>query len=549
MNPPLFNLKDQDRGLPPITANTIHKGLCNTIRNHGEKTALILHDRELTYRQLGDNSLAISKGLMAIGLKPGDHVALCMPNNEFFVTSFLGITSVGCVMVPMNTRYRAREMSYILRNSDARALITVDRFLNTDHLGLLEEAFSELDGLEKVIVVGETRPLPGVETYSFADLFRIGNENENIDISLIAPKVRPDTTAMILYTSGTTGAPKGAMLTHENVCTNAWTAGEVMNASMSDRYFVPLPLFHVFGLVLGCLTPILFGASIVLMEVFTARDALRLMERHRCTMNFGVPAMFIMELDELERERYELSSLRSGIMGGAPCPMEIVKGTMERMGCDIRIGYGITETSPLITLTRFDDPPETRAKTVGSPIPGVRVEIVDDGRKKLPIGAIGEIAIRGNNMKGYYKMPERTKDVLDENGWYYSGDLGKVDEDGNVSVTGRKKDMIIVGGFNVYPREVEEFIFTHPSVQNAAVVGAAHPTLGELVYAYVILKEGRTATEEEIIAYLTGKMANFKVPRHVEFVKEYPMTQSGKVRKFVLRERAAESLKKMDTRK
>ena len=507
------------------------------VQQQGETTALIFKDEQYTFRDIWERANALSRALIAIGLRPGDHIALWMPNNEFFIPAFLGITSIGCVMVPMNTRYRSYEASYILDNSDVRAIITIDEFLNTDYIAMLGEIVGELDILETIIVTGIPRPLPRVDTISMEELLRIGHVSDPIDISKISSELRPDTIAMILYTSGTTGPPKGAMLTHANICTNARTAGEVMGAGPDDRYFVPLPLFHVFGLVLGCLTPLLFGASIVLDDIFSPRKALALIERHRCTMNFGVPAMFITELDELGKGSYDLSSLRSGIMGGAPCPIEIVKGTMERMGCDICIGYGITETSPLITLTRFDDPPETRANTVGRPIPGVRVKIIDNCRREQSIGVIGEIAISGNNMTGYYKMPERTKEVLDENGWYYSGDLGKMDENGNVSVTGRKKDLIIVGGFNVYPRELEEFIFTHPAVQNVAVVGVEDERLGEAVCAYVVLKEGRKAKPEDIIEFCKGAMANFKVPRYVRFLREFPMTQSGKIQKFRLRER------------
>jgi len=528
---------------------TIPLGLINTIRNNGERTALISKGDKFTYDELWTRTNEISRGLLAHGIRPGDHVALWMPNNSYFVPAFLGITSIGCVMVPLNTRYRPQEAAFILENSDARALITIDRFLNNDYLEMLAEVLDGIELLEKVFVAGKPRPLAGVEVYSIDELVEAGKEIGDDALMDRYMKVRESDIAMILYTSGTTGAPKGAMLTHENVCINAVSTGKLMNVEPADRYFLPLPLFHIFGLVLGCLTPLLFGASIVLEEVFSATEAMKLIEKHRCTMNFGVPAMFIMELDDLNKKEYDLSSLRSGIMGGAPCPVEVVKGTIERMGCNICIGYGITETSPLISLTRHSDSPETRAETVGKAISGVRVKIVNEKREELPVGAVGEIAVMGNNMKEYYKEPTKTSEVLSEDGWYYSGDLGKMDVNGYLSVTGRMKDMIIVGGFNVYPREVEELIFTHPSVQNAAVVGAAHPTMGELVYAYVILKDVSRATEEEIKAYLAGKIANFKVPRHVEFVKEFPMTQSGKVRKFVLRERAAQTLKKIDTRK
>jgi len=514
----------------------------SSLERFGEKTAVISGDERFTYADLRDLSTSIARGLMAMGLEKGDHVALWMPNNEYFIPCFLGITAAGCVMVPMNTRYRAVEAGYILRNSDSRVLITVERFANVDYMALLGGMEASLGGLEKVIVLGDGPCIVDTESITLKRLIEIGARVGDERLKKTLENIEPGDAAMILYTSGTTGAPKGAMLTHSNVCRNAITTGEVMGVRPKDRYFVPLPLFHVFGLVLGCLTPLAFGASVVLEALFDPERAIETMERHRCTMNFGVPAMFIMELEEIRKGERDLSSLRSGIMGGAPCPIEVVRATMEEMGCNVCIGYGITETSPLITLTRFDDTPERRANTVGRPIPGVEVRIVNDARDEVPRGERGEIAIRANNMAGYYRMTERTAEVLDDDGWYYSGDLGTMDGDDYVSVTGRKKDLIITGGFNVYPREVEELLFTHPSVRNAAVVGAPDGRLGEVVYAYIILKEGKgrdEVDEDGIREFCRSRLANFKVPRYVEFVSEFPMTQSGKVQKFRLREMAA----------
>ena len=517
---------------------TIPGELNSMISVRGNSTAVISKDGSMTYGELWKTASSIARGLRSLGLKRGDHVALWMANNRWFVPSFLGIVSMGCIFVPLNTRYRAREAAYILANSSSKALITADLFLASDYMEMLGEFVGENNELQHVIVAGRLSSLPGTEVLSMDQLLERDVGVDENEFSKMACGISPNDNAMILYTSGTTGEPKGAMLSHRNVCVNARTTGEVMKVVPEDVFFLPLPLFHVFGLVLGCVTPLLFGASIVLEEVFSPKEALELMEEHRCTMNYGVPAMFIMELEEFGRKKCDLSQLRSGIMGGAPCPIEVVRATLEEMKCNICIGYGITETSPLITLSRFDDTPERRANTVGKPIPGVEVKIVDEKRNEVGVDEIGEIAIRGNNMKGYYGMPERTAEVLDENRWYYSGDLGKKDGDGYVSVTGRKKDLIITGGFNVYPREVEEFLFTHPSVQNAAVVGAEDIRLGETVCAFIMLKDGCMATEEEMIGYCKGNMANFKVPRRVEFVDGFPMTQSGKIQKFRLREMA-----------
>jgi len=508
------------------------------IATRSDSKALISNDESITYGELWKTASLIARGLRSLGLRRGDHVALWMPNNRWFVPSFLGIVSMGCVLVPLNTRYRPREAAYILDNSSSKALITVDSFLAIDYMEMLEEFVGEMEELKHVVVTGNASSLPGTKVLSMDELISQGGGMDENELRKMACGISPNDTAMILYTSGTTGEPKGAMLSHRNICVNARTAGEVLKVALEDVFFLPLPLFHIFGLVLGCVTPLLFGASIVLEEVFSPKEALELMEEHRCTMNYGVPAMFIMELEEFRKGEYDLSCLRSGIMGGAPCPIEVVRATLDEMKCNICIGYGITETSPLITLSRFDDTPELRANTVGKPIPGVKVKIVDERWNEVGVDEIGEIAIRGNNMKGYYGMPERTTEVLNEDRWYYSGDLGKMDANGYVSVTGRKKDLIITGGFNVYPREVEEFLFTHPAVQNAAVVGAEDPKLGETVHAFIILRESCTASEEDLINHCKGKMANFKVPQRVEFVDAFPMTQSGKVQKFRLREMA-----------
>ena len=490
--------------------------------------AVVFDGRELTYSQLKEESDSIASSLASLGIKKGDHIAVWMPNNIDYLPIYFGITSIGAVMVPMNTRYRTHEVSYILKNSDARAIFMVPRFLKMDYVNMLNSV-EGLEKLEYAVVVDEKVDM-NIKSMSFSEFLSYGKG----DISDAVSKVNEEDISQILYTSGTTGKPKGVMLTHKNVCTNAVVTGKLMGVRASDRYFIPLPLFHSFGLVLGCLTPLAFGASIVLQDVFNAKEALELMQEHECTMNFGVPTMFMLELDEFRKGNYSLK-LRSGMMGGAPCPVEVVKGVRNEMGCDVCIGYGITETSPLITLTRYEDDDIKRAESVGKPLPGVEVKVVDDERRELPRGEIGEIAIRGNVMKGYYKMEEATKKAVDEDGWYYSGDLGKMDEDGYVYITGRKKDMIVVGGFNVYPREIEELLFTHPKVKNVAVVGVPDKKLGEVVKAFII-PDGELS-EEEIRQFCRERVANFKVPKYVEFVGEFPMTASGKIQKYKLREK------------
>ncbi len=494
---------------------------------HGNEPAIISNGKELTYSELKEGTEKIASSLLSIGIKKGDSIAVWMPNNIHYLPIYFGITAIGAVMVPMNTRYRAHEASYILDNSDARAIFMVPRFLKMNYVDILN-GIDGLDKLEYAIVIDEKADMD-MKSMPFGKFISRGGS----DISDVVSSIGEEDISQILYTSGTTGKPKGVMLTHKNVCTNAIVTGKIMGVRPDDSYLVPLPLFHSFGLVLGCLTPLAFGGSIVLQDAFDAREALELMQKYGCTMNFGVPAMFMMQLEEFRKGNYSLR-LRSGMMGGAPCPIEVVRGVRTRMGCDVCIGYGITETSPLITLTRYEDDDSRRAESVGKPLPGVEVKVVDDVREELPRGKIGEIAIRGNVMKGYYRMPDETEKAVDSKGWYYSGDLGKIDEEGYMYITGRKKDMIVVGGFNVYPRELEELLFTHPKVKNVAVVGVPDERMGEVVKAFVI-PDGKMEGEE-IKDFCRQKIASFKVPRYVEFVDEFPMTASGKIQKYKLRE-------------
>ncbi|MCK4394679.1 AMP-binding protein, partial [Candidatus Bipolaricaulota bacterium] len=358
----------------------------------------------------------------------------------------------------------------------------------------------------------------------------------------------PRDNVFILYTSGTTGNPKGAMLSHHNIAENARQVTQVLHTSEEDIFLLAVPFFHCFGCVMGIMGAITWGASLVPMSVFKAKEALELIEEEEVSILYGVPTMFVLELEEYRKgkddgSQYDVSSLRTGIMAGAPCPVEVMRGTMEELGCNVSIAYGLTEASPVITMTRFDDSLERRVETVGKALPGIEVKITDDDRWSLPPGEMGELTCRGYNvMLGYYKMPGKTAEVIDEEGWLYSGDLATVDEEGYVKIVGRKKDMLITGGFNVYPAEIEEYLFTHPKVQNVSVVGVPDEVMGEVAIAHIIPREGMTIDPQEIVDYCMGKIANFKVPRYVEIMDEFPMTQSGKIQKFRLREVAKEAL-------
>ncbi len=360
--------------------------------------------------------------------------------------------------------------------------------------------------------------------------------------------MRPEENVFILYTSGTTGNPKGAMLSHHNMAENAKQVTEVLHASEKDVFLLAVPFFHCFGCVMGILGAITWGAAIVPMPVFKPKEALELVEKERISILYGVPTMFVLELEEVRKgkedgSRYDVASLRTGIMAGAPCPVEILRGTMEDLRCNVAIAYGLTEASPVITMTQFDDSVERRVETVGRALPGIEVKIADDAHRPLPRGEMGELACRGYNvMLGYYNMPDKTDEVIDSDGWLYSGDLATMDEAGYVKIVGRKKDMLITGGFNVYPAEIEEYLFTHPAVQNVSVVGVPDDVMGEVAIAYVIPREGKRIDPQEIVDFCAKEIANFKVPRYVEVVNEFPMTQSGKIQKFRLREAAQSAL-------
>jgi fatty-acyl-CoA synthase len=352
----------------------------------------------------------------------------------------------------------------------------------------------------------------------------------------------------ILYTSGTTGNPKGAMLSHHNIAKNAEQVTEVLHATENDVFLLAVPFFHCFGCVMGIAGAITWGASMVPQQIFNAREALELIETHRVSVLYGVPTMFVLELEEYRKGKedgssYDVASLRTGIMAGAPCPVEVMRGTMDELHCNVSIAYGLTEASPVITMTRFDDPIERRVETVGRALDGIEVKIAGDDHAPLPIGEMGELACRGYNvMMGYYKMPDVTAETIDEDGWLYSGDLATMDAEGYVKIVGRKKDMLITGGFNVYPAEIEEYLFTHPKVQNVSVIGIPDDVMGEVAAAYIIPREGETIDPQEIVDYCHGEIANFKVPRYVVLVDELPMTQSGKIQKFKLREMAKQAM-------
>ncbi|MGM9951598.1 MAG: AMP-binding protein [Lysinibacillus sp.] len=498
-----------------------------------DKEAFFDDERRLSYRELLQEVRQAAAGLQALGIQKGDRIGICLPNWHEFVVLQLASGFIGAVIVPMNTRYRQDEASYIIANAGIRIVFIPERIdqFNTFTMYTGLQAYTK--ELEQVICVRFTQP----GYLSYEDLLAKGTEPSITDTPI---DVEND-ICTILYTSGTTGQPKGAMLTHKNVVHTAFLTGEALRCSDDDVLLVPVPLFHVFGLVASVLTSIAFGMRTVLMETFKAEKALQIIEQEHITVHHGVPTMFILELNHPNFARYDLTTLRTGIIAAAPCPVEIVKRIRQDMGCNIVVAYGLSETSPTLTVTDWDADDAIRSETVGKPLPGAKVRIVDMENNPLPANMVGEVVCQSFGvMKGYHNMPEETARAIDPEGWFHTGDLGTIDEEGHLRIVGRMKEMIIRGGYNIYPREVEEVLFAHPAVLEAAVVGLPDTVLGEISCAAVRLKE--EASPEQLKAYISEHMAKYKVPDKIIILESFPMTASGKIKKIELQNVLREQL-------
>jgi len=512
--------------------------------------AIVFRDERVSYGQLKARADAFALGLIALGLERGDHVVLWMPNRVEWNVAHLGIAKAGCVTVTCNSRYKALEVEYVLRQSDAKALILADRFdaAGVDYLELLREICpvvnapsSRLPALRHVIVLGSTVP---AGCRSWAEVEARGRGSDPRVLERIG--VTPEDPAAMLYTSGTTGEPKGCLLSHGNVYYKCRVYTALHEWTARDRYFVPVPYFHIFGCMGGTAANCLVGSTQVVMDVFEPAEAMRLIEAERVTVFSGVPTMFITILNHPHFGRHDLRSLRTGSIGAAPVPVEIMRRILDGkagLGMDALVVYGLTEATGGTHWTRPGDPFEKRVATVGLPTPEIEDRVVDPvtGAPVGP-GVEGEVCVKGPTMMmGYYKKPEATADKLRE-GWLHTGDMGVKDGEGYLKITGRLTDMIIVGGFNTYPAEIENFFLRHPKVLDVSIVGVPDPIMGEAVMAFVIPKAGESLTAEEIAAFARGKIANFKVPKYVEIVDSFPLTGSGKVQKFKQRAYAVEKL-------
>jgi fatty-acyl-CoA synthase len=519
--------------------------------------ALVYADRDLryTYREFKEVVERCARSLMALGIEKGDHVAVWGQNVPEWVTLQFATGKAGAVLVTINPAYKSHELKYVLEQSDSAALFLTEGVRDVDFLQILQGAVPELaqaEGgglsseelpfLKSVVLMGGDPP-EGLPVMGFDEFLERASEVSPEELEERQDSLDADEVINMQYTSGTTGFPKGVQLTHTNIVKNAFYIGECMELGPEDRVCIPVPFFHCFGCVLGTLNTVTHEGTMVPVESFDAEKVLQSVHQERCTALLGVPTMFIAELEHPDFEQYDTSNLRTGIMAGSTCPMEVMKQVVDVMGAsEITIAYGQTESSPVITQTRTDDPLELRVSSVGRKLPDVEVRIVsvETGEDCEP-GEQGELWTRGYHvMRGYYKMDDKTREVIDDEGWLHTGDLAVMDEDGYVKITGRAKDMIIRGGENVYPREIEEFLYTHPEVSDVQVYGVPDERYGEQVAAAVKKKPDADLTEEDVKEYCRENIAYYKVPEYVDFVDDYPMTASGKIQKYRLREAAVE---------
>ena len=534
----------------PLLYKTIGAAFDEVVASHGDREAIVVRHQNvrLTYAELAARVDAFASGLLALGLEPGDRVGIWSPNNVEWVITQLATAKAGLILVNINPAYRISELEYCLNKVGCRALVMAERFKSSDYCAMMAELAPEAAGaapgclrierlpdLQWLITIGDNPP-PGY--LGFDAVAASGDAESDAVLAILVGRLEPEQPINIQFTSGTTGSPKGATLTHHNILNNAFFSARRMRFSPKDRLCIPVPLYHCFGMVLGVLSCMTHGACMVFPgEAFEATVVLETVAAERCTALHGVPTMFIAELEDPGFANYDLSSLRTGIMAGAPCPVEIMKRVIDQMNMrDITIGYGMTEVSPLSFQTLPGDTLEQRVETVGRVHDFVEAKIVGTDGRVLPRGMQGEILFRGYSvMHGYWEDADRTAEAIDHGGWIHSGDLATMDENGYVRITGRAKDMIIRGGENIYPREIEEFLHRHPDVQEAQVFGVSDERYGEEVCAW-IRPRNPNLTEQALRDYSRGRIAHFKVPRHIRFVTEFPTTVTGKVQKFAMRE-------------
>ncbi|UOR12587.1 AMP-binding protein [Halobacillus amylolyticus] len=506
-----------------------------------------------TYQEFNEMADQAAKGMMALGVEKGEHLAIWSDNKPEWLVSQFATGKMGAVLVTVNTNYRAQELEYLLKQSDATTLILAEEFKGTSYINILKEICPELDSsvkgdlqserlphLKNIIVLSD-KEYPGC--FSWQDLVDMGRSTSTEELEVRKRSLSYQDVINMQYTSGTTGFPKGVMLSHNNIVNNGNQVADSMKLTPEDRLCIPVPFFHCFGCVLGTMAAVSKASTMVILEQFNPEKVLKAVSEESCTGLHGVPTMFIAELNDPSFEKYKPTTLRTGIMAGSTCPMEVMKDVIDKMGAsEITIAYGQTESSPVITQTRTDDPIERKVGTVGRVHPNVEVKVVDPATgEEIEPGIPGELCTRGYLvMKGYYKNEEATEAAIDQDGWLHTGDIAVMDKEGYLEITGRMKDMIIRGGENVYPREIEEFLYQHPDVLDVQVIGVPDQKFGEEIMAFIITKEGTEVSEEDIRAFCERQISKHKIPKYIRFTDEYPMTASGKIQKFKLREDAVD---------
>jgi fatty-acyl-CoA synthase len=516
----------------PLLGETIGQNLRRTVERHGDREALVVVSQKYraTWRQLWEATTRVALGLLALGVEKGDRVGIWSPNRYEWVVTQYATARIGAILVNLNPAYKTAELEYSLQQSGTSVLLLSRGFRQTDYRQMLAEVRPRCPQLRVALVLEDDWELLQQNGARVSERTLVDRE----------ASLQFDDAINIQYTSGTTGFPKGATLSHHNVLNNGFFIGEVLRYGIEDRVCIPVPFYHCFGMVIGNLACSSHGSTLVIPgEAFDPLAVLEAVRAERCTSLYGVPTMFIAELDHPRFSEFDLSSLRTGVMAGSPCPVEVMKKVQSLMNMrEVTICYGMTETSPVSTQSSLDDPLDKRVSTVGRVHPHVEVKIINpENGQVVPRGTPGELCTRGYSvMLGYWNNPEATRAALDEAGWMHTGDLATLDEDGYVKIVGRIKDMIIRGGENVYPREIEEFLHTHPAISEAQVIGVPSEKYGEEVMAWVKLRPGATATEQDLVRHCTGRISTFKIPRYWKFVEAFPLTVTGKVQKFRMRE-------------
>ena len=535
---------------PPLIEQTIGQALTEAATRYGDHEAIVsVHQSvRMSYAELNERAAETGAALISLGLEPGDRVGIWAPNCIEWALVQFATAKAGLILVNINPAYRLFELEYALKKSGCRALVLAESFKSSRYFDMIVElapeiarsrpgklVSSKLPDLEMVIGFADHIPAGFVDFSALPDRVSAADRER---ISGLEKTLDPFTPINIQFTSGTTGAPKGATLTHHNILNNAFFVGEQIRLTPDDRMAIPVPLYHCFGMVMGNLGCLTHGATMVYPSpVFDPEATLRAVESERCTALYGVPTMFVAELSVDDFEKYDLSSLRTGIMAGAPCPIEIMRRVIDDMNMsEVTIAYGMTETSPVSFQSSVDDTIERRVTTIGRVLPHIEVRVIDEEGNTVPCGVTGELCTRGYSvMPGYWADEEKTRECIVD-GWIRTGDLATIDEEGYGNIVGRLKEMVIRGGENLYPREIEEFLFTHDAIEDVAVFGVPDPKYGEELCAWIKLKEGRSMSEEDVRRFCDGQISHFKVPRYIRFVDDFPMTVTGKMQKFHMRE-------------